>query len=614
MASMSNAARGVPRSPPATRMIQSPAILTSLIAALAGGQLREPVQTSSETTAVSRRAAAGARVDSIRVVRTARRAQEQFESLRRANLPFGSGAPRGPCDLQIGRFCYWHDDGAPRAEIPEPEPVTRARERLLTTLGEAARLVKGDEWIFGQRVRYLLEASRTAEAIAAANDCWTTRWWCDALAGLALHVAGDFARADSAFTRALSGMSPEQRCRWTDISLFVDGTAAKRYRRLPCADRAVLERRFWWLSQPLYSLPGNDLRTEFFARRTISRLEQQARSAYNLSWGSDVDELLLRFGWPTWWTRDQPSSGLGAAPPSIVGHEPTPSFYFHPADRLLETRPADARADDWDLTRRLPAARYAPAYAASFSDLRTQVSVFRRGDSAIVIATYEPPRDSLFDDGISEVALALGSDETTPMTVVRQRVEHGHAEPFVARTAWAPMLVSIELTAARRRGVARARFGILPDDARRAGAAGRLTLSDILMYRAVDSMAGSLEEVARYALGAARIPVGGRVGVYWELYGARPGGEPLSVDLTVERVRVGWRTRAAEALRLASKATPLRVRWHEVPKRDSGIASRAIIIDVSALPAGRYRMQLMVTADDGSTAVSERSVELVAPR
>jgi hypothetical protein len=593
-------------------MMQSAAILTSLIAVLVSAQHPKRVQVSSNGDAIAHPVGRGT-ADSLRTVRAARRAQEQFESLRRANLPFRAGAPRGPCDLQIGRFCYWHDDGASPAQTPEPERITRARERFLGTLADAARAVKGDEWIVGQRVRYLLEAGRTADAIAAATNCWSTAWWCDALAGLALHQGREYARADSAFMSALAGMSAEQRCRWTDVSRFVEGDAAKRYRRLPCSDRAAFERRFWWLSQPLYSRPGNDVRTEFFARRTMSRLEQHARSGYNLSWGSDVAELLMRFGWPTWWTRDHPSSLTGNEPPSIVGHEPTPSFFFHPSDRLLEASPADAQPDDWEPRAKRPPARYAPAYAASFSELRTQISVFRRGDSAIVIAAYEPPQDPLFDDGISEAALALASDETTPITVVWQHATRA-AQPLIARAAWAPMIASVELTAAKQRGAARARFGIRPDDRRRSGAAGRLALSDVLLYRAVDSAAASLDDASRHALGAARVATGGRVGIYWEVYGVRPAGEPLSVTLTVERVGIGWTTRAAERIGLARKATPLRVRWHEVPKRDSGITSRAITIDLSALPAGRYRMQLMVTADDGGTALSERLVELFKPR
>jgi hypothetical protein len=568
---------------------------------------------ASTDDAASRPSGRRATADSARAVRAARRAQEQFEALRRANLPFRPGAPRGPCDLQIGRFCYWHDDGASPEQIPEPERITRARARFLGTLADAARMVRGDDWVVGQHVRYLLEAGRPADAIAAATDCSAASWWCDALAGLALHAAREYARADSAFASAIAGMTPEQRCRWTDVSLFLDGEAAKRYRRLRCADRAAFEHRFWWLSQPLHSRSGNDARTEFFARRTMSRLEQQARSAYNLSWGSDVDELLMRFGWPTWWTRDHPSSLSTNTAPSIVGHEPTPSFFFHPAERLLAgATPADARLDDWEPTRRLPPARYAPAYAASFSDLQAQISVFRRVDSAIVVATYDPPRDSLFDAGVEEDALVLAADETTPMTITRR--EHPTREPLVARVAWGPMLASVEVTAAKRRGVARARFGVRPDDGRRGRAAGRLTLSDILLYRAAHSEPTSLEEVSPHALGVARLAIGGRVGIYWELYGLRPAGEPLSVTLTVERVDIGWRTRAAERLRIATKATPLRVRWQEVPKRDNGIASRAITIDLSALSPGRYRMQLLVTADDGSTAASERVVELFKPR
>jgi hypothetical protein len=595
-------------------MVQSSVLLTSLIAALGSAQVPQPVQASTGGIATSHAARGRAAPDSVRTTRAARRAQEQFESVRRANLPLRPGAPRGPCDVQIGRFCYWHDDGESPPELPEPERITRARERFLATLADAARLVKGDEWIVGQRVRYLLEAGRNREAITVATDCWSAAWWCDALVGLALHQAGDYARADSAFASALAEMPPAQRCRWADVSLFLDGNAAKQYRRLPCPARAEFERRFWWLSQPLYSLPGNDLRTEFYARRTMSLLEQQARSAYNVSWGSDVDELLMRFGWPTWWTRDQPSSAVGSGLPSIIGHEPTPSFFFHPSDRLLQAQPADAKRDDWDPTMRLPAARYAPPYAASFTELRTQVAVFRRGDSALVVAAYQPPLDSLFEEGIAEAALALGTDERTPMTVVRQRPDSGTTNPLIARTAWTPMLASVEVIAAKRRGVARARFGLRPDDGRRTLAAGRLSLSDILLYRAGDTAATSLEDVARYGLGAERIATGGRVGVYWEVYGVRPAGEPLSVTLTVERVRAGWGRRAAERLGLAAKATPLRVRWQEVPKRDSGIASRAIMIDLSGMPPGGYRMQLSVVAEDGSTAASERFVELFTPR
>src|SRR2546426_5521256 len=92
------------------------------------------------------------------------------------------------------------------------------------------------------------------------------------------HVAGDYAGADSAYRIALRDMPRDERCRWTDVSLLLDGELARRYRRLPCDERGAFEERLWWLAQPLYSLSGNDRRSEHLARATMARIEQDARS------------------------------------------------------------------------------------------------------------------------------------------------------------------------------------------------------------------------------------------------------------------------------------------------------------------------------------------------
>jgi len=233
----------------------------------------------------------------------------------------------------------------------------------------------------------------------------------------------------------------------------------------------------------------------------------------------------------------------------------------------------------------------------------------------LIVAKYEQPRDSLFrDDAAIEATLVVARDESSPMVVVRQSRTDAATTPLVATAARGPLLVSIELTAPRTRGVARARFGAWPTNDRARTIGGRLALSDLLLYEPGGSADGSLDDAAGRALGALRTTAGGRVGVYWETYGVRPAGEPLAVTLTVERVGVAWHTRAAERLGLASKVTPLRVRWQEVPKRDAGFASRAITVDLSSLPAGRYRMLTTVAAEDGSTASSERLLVLVPTR
>src|SRR3989449_6194768 len=146
--------------------------------------------------------------DSQHVLRSAREAQAEFESIRRHNLPTQFGGGGYDCDERIGRFCFWYDDSpaSPGSPPPEPERIGRARDRLLATLDTAAAALPGDEWIAGQRVRYLLQSGRTAAALAAAQACGAAPWWCEALAGLALHVAGDVAGADSAYRIALRDM------------------------------------------------------------------------------------------------------------------------------------------------------------------------------------------------------------------------------------------------------------------------------------------------------------------------------------------------------------------------------------------------------------------------
>ncbi len=245
--------------------------------------------------------------DSQAIVRHARHAQAEFEQTRRWYLPHEYAS--GRCDERIGRFCYWHGDGSDEHPPPEPKPIGLARSRLVGVLDSAARLLPGDGWIAGQLVRYLVEDGRAQDALAAARACRATSWWCAALAGFALHAARDFAAADSAYRVALDSMAADERCRWTDVSVLLDGELARRYRSLGCADREVLAARLWWLAQPLLSVAGNDRRTEHFARITMTRLMRDARTAYGIAWSWDLDELTLRYAWPAWWARQETRPG-----------------------------------------------------------------------------------------------------------------------------------------------------------------------------------------------------------------------------------------------------------------------------------------------------------------
>jgi hypothetical protein len=544
--------------------------------------------------------------DSSRISRTAERAQRAFEATRRNHLPFDRGASSYSCDVRVGRFCYWHDDRYTPRE--EPEAIGRARSRLLATLDSAAALLPGDEWIVGQRVRYRLEAKDGANALEAATSCRASLWWCSALAGLALHLEGRYASADSAFGRALAEMTPADRCRWTDVELFLDGDARDAFKRARCIDstagarRDSIAERLWWLAQPFHSLSANDRRTEHFARRTMSHLERMAQAGYDSRWGPDTDELLMRFGWPTTWTRLEPASLMSLGPGAIVGHEPTPSYRFLPKPHLLFANIAKIRNDSWEPTLHAAPERYAPSYLKGWSSVTSHVGVFRRGQMALVVAGWRAADDTLLHDDSLVASLAVSHG---PRDIAVKRMTGAREGTLYVTTPWSDAIASVELLAPTRRAGARMRHGIAMP-----ASSGRVALSDLLFYSPPAIAPTSLDDALPHVLRESRIHDDRRVGVLWETYGLSPNGETLDVSLVVERIRAGWTTRAAERLRLATRARPVRVRWEESPDRKLGAAFRALAVDLSHLASGHYRVRLEVAAPDGARAAAERELEI----
>lgn len=553
--------------------------------------------------------------DSLRVVRAARRAQQSFEGARRSQLPIDrSSSLARACDLHVGRYCYWYDESQPPPPA-EPASIGRARDKLLAALDSLALLRPGDDWLAGQRVRYRVEAGRADDGVRVAAECRAAPWWCAALSGLALHVSGASVAADSAFEHALALMPPAERCRWTDVSMLLDGRALDRWKRAPKCEgapspaRDSLAARFWWLARPFLASPANDYRNEQLARRAMARVETMASAGYDVRWGSDTEELMLRFGWPTAWSKHV---GAGYVTPatSVVGHEPSPSFQFLPAARLLAFDTVLAREGDWQLRPRAAAARYAPAYLRALVPIGAQLALFRRGDSALVVAGVRvPERDTLLADDSLVVALAVSGGPQQRIAVDEHRGPwRGGA--LVAHARWSRALASVELLAPTRKAAGRVRLGVVPPPAH-----GRLAHSDLLFYSVGDSGSvnatpTSLEAALPRVLGSARAPEGHRIGVLWETYGLEPRGEPVSVTLTVERIGVGWAERAAQKVGLRDRANPLDVRWSEAPDPRSGAAFRALALDLSHLGAGRYAVRLTTTARDGARATTTRELEL----
>jgi hypothetical protein len=538
-------------------------------------------------------------VDSSEISHRARDRQSQFESRRRQKLPRFYSGQADHCTI-VGRFCEWHPDLRGYVIPEEGDDIRHLRAELLGDLEKAGRAIPGDDWIIGQRIRYLVEGHDTS-AISVARSCKATKWWCDALLGLALHVSGNFAAADSTFSVALDEMPSPTRCHWLNLSPLLDDDIRGTYRRMSCARREAANARIWWVADPLYITPGNERRTEHFSRVLHTALQQDAANTYGVNWRGDLAELELRFGWAEKWTQEPPTSMYLGAQIAVSGHEPEPGFHF-----FLTQQPPDSLAQIVDslfeISQFPPREQYAPPYARSFTGLDAQVARFRRGDSTLIVAAYDMSADTLFRQHKFAAALiAMGDEATTPsMTEVP---ESPLRNVITVSTPWKSQLIGVELLAKDSAGAARWRTGFaeIPVDS------GLVSVSDLLFVDGSPSLPSDLNEAIPQAHGGTRFGHDRQVGLFWELYGKTPADSALPISLTITPVDEGLLRRAFRALRIAPKVAPLNIRWQE--NGASGVLSaRSVVLDLSLVPAGKYAVKLEVGSYP--LAVASRIIEV----
>ncbi|HEY7394674.1 MAG TPA: hypothetical protein VH559_07515 [Gemmatimonadaceae bacterium] len=541
--------------------------------------------------------------DSVRVLRSARSAQRSFESFRRSRLPSGYGYD-GPCDVRIGRYCYWRGPESDDTPPDEDVQIIKRREALIRTLDSAAHTIAGDAWVAGQLVRYLVEASRSEDAIRfARDDCKAGVSWCASLLGYAAHLSEKFTLADSAYEQALAGLEPGERCKWMDISELMDDDLERRFKQLNCQDKEKLARRLFWMGSPLYSVGTTVLLTEHLTRVTHIRISENAATVEGTPWSDDNRSLVLRYGWPRWFSRSsEPLTGYETRP-SVIGHDAGMPYNFFPSLRALDSL-TSVQASDWVLANPQARTGYVLPYARVVHDVSGQIALFRRGDSTLAVAAWDVRRDTMLLGRSIDAALILVSPKDSGA------ITRASDSKTVGRLSVTGLvdsgLVSLELVSRENRKAARMRLGVP------ARPSGRIALSDLLLYGSSPdaSPVYELEAVRDSAL--ASLSIGGTraVGVYWETYGLRPGGDPVKFTLTVEPVGVSFLRRAAEALRFADPTSALRVQWSEVPVERHGLAGRGVRVDLSGLRGGRYRLELLVSTDGGEEAVAAREIEV----
>ena len=579
-------------------LLSALALLTGSVTAV---RAQEPVLSTQATDAPEDPRALG------------QRAQARFETFRRANLPFSRGRGSNECQEQVGRFCYWYDEEGGDAP-PEQGPVSAQRLQLINLLDSLARVNPAENWIAGQRVRYLDEAKLGARALAAAKECRAYGWWCDALQGFAHHQLGQFAEAEAAFERVRSQMQQIERCRFDDLSLYLDEDARKQYQRLQCGtpQRTAYESRVWFFARTRYGMAGNDSRTEHFARLTYVEFLRAAPSAYMFGFDEDERELVLRFGWSRAWSRGPDIQGPpGSGPPqlNIVGHDPVPAHRFIPPHHVL-TSPTVSDSVDWAVQLPPVVARYGPPYAKKILMLEHQQGLFRRGDTALVVLAYDVSKEARMRGARLDGALVLtaGGEPRANTTIVESAPAKG---TMTVRAPWGPLLLSAEIQAADSSVLARARYGIRPPFAQGA----RVALSDLLFYTPYGEFPTRVEEALPHALATQKVRSSQPLGVFWEAYNTNPSGERMTISLTVEpeaEVATGMLRRGARVLR-GRESARVSVTTEDVSARGSSTSARALQLDISTLRRGEYLVRLEITVAGQYTITADRLIVVTGP-
>jgi hypothetical protein len=352
---------------------------------------------------------------------------------------------------------------------------------------------------------------------------------------------------------------------------------------------------------------GNDSRTEHYARMTMAAMLRDAPGAYQFGFDDDERELLLRFGWPRAWASEGTDRTTGIQ--SIVGMEPVPAYRYVPPGFVLNNPPLSDSAN-WRLQLPPVIGRYAPPYASVLKPLEHQKALFKRGDSAFVILSYDSRTMKELAGSPIDAALFItpGDSPRSWGSMRRGAPEQG---VLTAMAPWGPLLMSAEVTSAPNHAVARARYGVSPPFA----VGTRVILSDLLFYKPYGSFPTTAEEAAPHAVPTERLRSDQKLGVFWEAYGTDPTGEKMHVSLTVVREveESGFLRRQAKALKLVRQATPVSVSVNDLSARGTSTSARAIELDISTLTKGSYIVQLEVEVAGQYVIRADHRIEIIGP-
>jgi hypothetical protein len=523
------------------------------------------------------------------------------------------------------------------------ERIRAARGVLIDSLAFLDKAHPGDAWITGERVRFLVDQGNVAGALDVARNCTADHVWCAQLTGFALHAAGEFTRADSAFDAASAAMAPDARCEWTSARLLLDPDGQSAYEGLSCADRVAANQRLWWLSTPLFSDSVDDRRSADFARKVLVQLHAALPWDEAYDWrshfgGEAVSEMLVRYGWPAYsafggaqeeadhagWmgfydstrtaTAEYPSDRLHLVPDWSAVGDP-----FHAPAGAWQINMPELTGDDESAAQWWPAEHYDRA-AGPIVQLPDQTAVLRRDDDVLLATASDLRSDKRLERGDGGGALRAVFVRTTAPDKVEQlpheTYRNGTAVVVTARIPAKPAIVGTELPAAHKLELsARTRFGIVPPAPLSSLKPGQTAISDPVLLTTEDDMPPGPDRALQRMIGSTHVR-GAKVGVYWEAYGYAPGD---SVDVAVIITRheqLSKMRRLGMLLHIAHDINgSVAVRWGEPQAgHDSWtipgvvpIHARSVRLDLSRIEPGHYAVEVLVGRRGGIPVTASRS-------
>ncbi len=501
------------------------------------------------------------------------------------------------CSPETGDRCFGGDHEDRRCRmIPgcRPEFVVEA---FLNDVWKAATDLPDDAHTISQAVYAFARLGRHPAALEIANGCEAAAWWCDLVLGMAHHRAGREGRAEAHFRSGLAAADEKLACKLTAVDELLEEFDRRVYDQLACPQRMEFAETFWWVSDPMLSIPGNDRWAEHVNRRfellLHARLVQATGTDIQGSRGSLTDlhrdyheARVVRRGFEDSWS---------------IARGMFRSWTSREAARYRFT-PAAAISWGFDSLRYEIVATedtegYTPADYGPFWDLPAQFARFKDGDSALVVAAAQLD-DAPLDPSGARFHASPGPH--APPTVLGP-VEGQTRPSFSTAIPSTPLLVGIEAMDPRGT-VARVRRGLVPLDE------GAVALSDPLLVETDGAdLPGSREEAAAIMLGKTTIESGSEMVVFWEVYGLARGSS-MEVSISIAGRAEGLVTRIRRALGVRAPAAAPVLTWSE--RAVGRTHPMAVGIDIGALEDGIYDLKIEVRDVHGELGAGLRRFEL----